>query len=131
MKLEGIAAIVTGAASGLGEATARALAAGGAKVAIFDLNETRGSEIAGEIGGTFCRADVADETTLDAAFASARQAHGQEWVLVNCAGIAPGEKTASRDKQSGAIVAHRLASFEKAIRVNLRSRRNMLISRYS
>jgi NAD(P)-dependent dehydrogenase (short-subunit alcohol dehydrogenase family) len=119
MKLVGIAAIVTGGASGLGEATARALAVGGVKVAIFDLNETRGRAVAGEIGGIFCRVDVTDEASLDAGFASARQKHGQERVLVNCAGIATGEKTASRDKQSGATVAHRLASFEKTIRVNL------------
>ena len=119
MKLNGIAAIVTGGASGLGEATARALATAGARVTIFDLNAERGEGVAAEIGGGFAQVDVTDETSLDLGFASARAAFGQERVLVNCAGIAIGEKTASRDKVTGAVVAHRIASFAKAVSINL------------
>jgi NAD(P)-dependent dehydrogenase (short-subunit alcohol dehydrogenase family) len=117
--IKNVPAVVTGGASGLGEATVRALAARGARVAVFDLNEARGSEVAAEIGGVFCKVDVTDEASLDAAFQRARAAHGQERVLVNCAGIALGEKTAGRDKKSGAVVAHRLASFSKTIAINL------------
>jgi NAD(P)-dependent dehydrogenase (short-subunit alcohol dehydrogenase family) len=119
MKLSNIPAVVTGGASGLGEATARTLAAAGAKVAIFDLNAERGETVAAEIGGTFCAVDVTDEASLDAAFAKARAAHGQERVLVNCAGIAAGEKTASRDKETGATVAHRIANFARTVNINL------------
>jgi NAD(P)-dependent dehydrogenase (short-subunit alcohol dehydrogenase family) len=119
MEVRGQAAIVTGGASGLGEATARALAGAGAKVTIFDLNVERGEQLAPEIGGLFAKVDVTDEASLDAGFAAARAAHGQERVLVNCAGIAAGEKTASRDKQSGSVVAHRLANFARTININL------------
>ena len=113
------AAIVTGAASGLGEATARALAAAGAKVAIFDLSEDTGTAVAGEIGGIFCHVDVTDEASVDAGFAKAREAHGQERILVNCAGIAPVGKTTRRDRETGAITHLPLAQFEKALRINL------------
>ena len=93
MKLDNtIAAVVTGGASGLGEATARALAAKGAKVAIFDMNAERGEAIAAEIGGVFCAVNVTDDASVIAGFAKARAAHGQERILVNCAGIATGEK---------------------------------------
>lgn len=119
MKIDGVAAIVTGAASGLGEATAIAIAAKGARVAVFDLNEDLGRAVANRIGGTFVRADVTDEASIEQAFAEARRAHGQERILVNCAGIASGEKTASRDRDTGAAVHHRLASFERTVRVNL------------
>ena len=112
-------AIVTGGASGLGEATARNLAAKGAKVAIFDMNEAAGSAIAKEIGGLFCLVDVTNEESVDAGFEKARQAHGQERILVNCAGIAIGEKTASRDRETGETRPHRLSSFTKTITVNL------------
>ena len=88
MKINGsISAIVTGGASGLGEATARNLAADGAKVALFDLNTERGEALAAEIGGLFCQVDVTDEASVDAGLAKARGAHGQERILVNCAGI--------------------------------------------
>ena len=119
MKLDGTAAIVTGGASGLGEATARALAAGGAKVAIFDLNADRGNAVSKEIDGQFCETNVTDEASLDAGFAQARGAHGQERIFVNCAGIAIGEKTAARDKENGDIVTHQLASFARTIQINL------------
>ena len=119
MKLEGISAIVTGGASGLGEATARALAEAGAKVTIFDLNVERGKRVAAEIGGGFAEVDVTDETSLDRGFETARNMHGQERVLVNCAGIASGEKTVSRDKVTGSILVHRLSAFARTVQVNL------------
>ncbi|MBN8940420.1 MAG: SDR family NAD(P)-dependent oxidoreductase [Rhizobiales bacterium] len=113
------AAIVTGGASGLGEATARRLAARGVKVALFDMNAARGETLAAEIGGLFCRVDVSDEASVDAGFAKARAAHGIERVLVNCAGIGPAKKTVTRDKASGAITPHDVASFTKVVTVNL------------
>ena len=76
-------AVVTGGASGLGEATARALAAKGAKVAIFDMNEEKGEAVAKDIGGVFCKVNVMSDEDVDAGFAKARAAHGQERILVN------------------------------------------------
>ncbi|WP_031290305.1 SDR family oxidoreductase [Sphingobium baderi] len=119
MQLSNIPAVVSGGASGLGEAAARAMAAAGARVAIFDLNAERGEVVASEIGGIFCSVDVTDEASLDAGFAKSRGAHGQERILVNCAGVATGEKTASRDKASGQPVAHRLAAFVRTVNINL------------
>lgn len=119
MKLDGIAAIVTGGASGLGEATARALAGEGALVAIFDLNAERGETVAAEIKGHFVHVDITNEESLDRAFASAREANGQERILVNCAGIATGEKTASRDKATRTISAHSLSGFTRTVTINL------------
>ena len=120
MKLDGsISAVVTGGASGLGEGTARALAAQGVKVALFDLNEEAGERIAGEIGGVFCKVDVTDDASVAAAFDKARAAHGQERLTVNCAGIATGQKTVSRKKDTGEIRAHDMAQFERTVRVNL------------
>lgn len=114
-----VAAIVTGGASGLGAATARALAAKGVKVGIFDLNEAQGRAVAGEIGGTFARCDVTDEQSVDAAMAAVRKAHGQERIIVNCAGIAIGKRIARKVKETGAIEAHDVASFAKVIQINL------------
>ncbi len=113
MQIEGKAAIVTGAASGLGEATARALAAKGANVTIFDMNEERGAQVAGEIGGRFARVDVSSEESVGAALDAAVQAHGTVRMLVNCAGIAIAMKTVSRGEP------HSLEDFEKIIKVNL------------
>ena len=76
MNINGIAAVVTGGASGLGEATARALAAKGAKVAIFDRNQEQGEKVAAEIGGIFCEVDVTNDDTVAAGFEKARAAHG-------------------------------------------------------
>ncbi len=120
MKLnDNIAAVVTGAASGLGEATARALAATGVKVAIFDLQEDKGRAVADAIGGVFCKVDVTSDDSVDAGFAAARGAHGQERVLVNCAGVGNAIKTASRSKEDGSIKHFPLDAFEWVIRINL------------
>lgn len=120
MKLDKeLAAIVTGGASGLGEATARTLAGEGVRVAIFDLSEERGMKVAGEIGGVFCQVDVSDEASVDGALEKARAAHGQERILVNCAGIAPAAKTAGRERKTGEIKPHDLKLFARTIQVNL------------
>lgn len=120
MKLDSsLSAVVTGGASGLGEGTARALAAAGVKVALFDMNAEKGEAIAAEIGGVFCAVDVTDDTSVAAGFEKARAANGQERLLVNCAGIATGQKTVSRKKDTGEIRAHDMASFERTVRVNL------------
>ena len=119
MKLDGVSAVVTGAASGLGEATARELARRGARVAIFDRDPAKGEAIASEIGGIFCLVDVTSDEGVAKGFAHARAAHGQERVLVNCAGIVNAAKTASRDKQTGEIRTFPMDRFEQAISVNL------------
>lgn len=119
MQISGTAAVVTGGASGLGEATARALAAAGAKVAIFDMNTEKGEAVAAEIGGVFCKVDVRSDEAVDAGFAKARAAHGQERILVNCAGTGNAVKTASRDKKTGEIRHFPLDAFEAIIQINL------------
>lgn len=119
MKLAGTAVVVTGAASGLGAATARALAKEGAKVAIFDMNAEKGEAVAAEIGGIFCNVDVTSDESVDAGFARARAAHGQERILVNCAGVGNAIKTAGRDKATGAIKHFPLDAFNKVIQINL------------
>jgi NAD(P)-dependent dehydrogenase (short-subunit alcohol dehydrogenase family) len=115
----GIAAVVTGGASGLGEATARLLASRGVRVALFDVNATRGEAIAKELGGVFCTADVTSDDSVDAAFLKARAAHGQERILVNCAGIGVAMKTAFRDKQTGEARHFPTKDFDRVIQVNL------------
>lgn len=120
MKLDSsIAAIVTGGASGLGEATARRLAASGVKVALFDMNAERGVKVAAEIGGLFVAVDVTSDESVAAGLATARAVHGQERICVNCAGIVIGRATVGKDKATGAMVAHDTASFAKVISVNL------------
>ena len=120
MKLDSsIAAIVTGGASGLGEATVRALAAQGVKVAIFDMNEQKGEAVAKDVGGVFCKVNVTSEEDVDAGFAKARAAHGQERILVNCAGTGNAIKTASRDKQTGETKHFPLDAFNTIIQINL------------
>ncbi|MGZ8362933.1 MAG: SDR family NAD(P)-dependent oxidoreductase [Caulobacteraceae bacterium] len=120
MKLDSsIAAVVTGGASGLGEATVRALAAQGVKVAIFDLNDALGEAVAKQTGGVFCPVDVTSDEQVEDGFTRARAAHGQERILVNCAGIANGIKTASRDKETGAIKSYPVKAFEKVVQINL------------
>lgn len=114
-----IAAVVTGGASGLGAATARALAAKGAKVAIFDLQREKGEALAVEIGGLFCEVNVTSDDSVDAGFARARAAHGQESVLVCCAGTGNAVKTASRSKEDGSIKHFPLEAFNWLIQINL------------
>jgi NAD(P)-dependent dehydrogenase (short-subunit alcohol dehydrogenase family) len=119
MIIEGTAAVVTGGASGLGEATARALAAKGAKVAVFDRDVERGETVAGEIGGIFCEVDVMSDEKVAAAFDKARAAHGQERILVNCAGVANAVKTVGKDKATGERKRYPMHQFELAIGINL------------
>jgi NAD(P)-dependent dehydrogenase (short-subunit alcohol dehydrogenase family) len=120
MKLDNtISAVITGGASGLGEATARALAAKGVKVALFDLNEAKGEAVAAELGGVFCKVNVTDEASVDAGFEKARAAIGQERILVNCAGTGNAIKTASRSKEDGSIKHFPLDAFNMIIQINL------------
>ena len=114
-----VAAVVTGAASGLGEATARLLARHGAKVAIFDLQQEKGEGIARELGGVFCRVDVTNEESVAGGFARARDAHGQERVLVNCAGTGNAIRTASRDRKTGEIRFFPSREFDRVVQINL------------
>jgi NAD(P)-dependent dehydrogenase (short-subunit alcohol dehydrogenase family) len=114
-----VSAIVTGGASGLGLATARALRIQGVKVALFDRNAEAGEKVAAEIGAIFCQADVTDEAAIDAAFAKAREANGQERILVNCAGTGNAIKTASRDKQTGEPRSFPTDAFNFIIQINL------------
>lgn len=119
MNINGVAAVVTGAASGLGEATARELARRGAKVALFDRDPERGQKVAAEIGGVFCEVDVTSDEEVAAAFAKAREAHGQERILVNCAGVANAAKTVARDKETKVAKMYPIQQFELAIQINL------------
>jgi NAD(P)-dependent dehydrogenase (short-subunit alcohol dehydrogenase family) len=120
MKLDNnIAAVVTGAASGLGAATARALAAQGVKVAVFDLNEQTGEAMAQEIGGTFCKVDVTSDSSVDEGFAKARAAHGQERIMVNCAGGGVPGKTIRKNKDTGAFEPLKLETFARIVAINL------------
>lgn len=120
MRIDGsTAAVVTGGASGLGLATARALAEAGARVAVFDRNAEAGERAAAEIGGVFCEVDVTRDDSVDAGFAKARAAHGQERVCVNCAGVGNAAKTAGRKRDTGEISAFPMDRFEFVIQVNL------------
>lgn len=114
-----IAAVITGGASGLGAATARRLSSRGVKVALFDLNAQAGEKLADELGGVFCPVDVTNEEQVEAAFAKARAAIGQERVLVNCAGTGNAIKTASRDRKTGEIRHFPVANFNRIIQINL------------
>jgi NAD(P)-dependent dehydrogenase (short-subunit alcohol dehydrogenase family) len=120
MKLDSsISAVVTGGASGLGEATARALASHGVKVALFDMNEEKGLKVAEEIGGVFCKVNVTSDADVDAGFEKARAAHGQERILINCAGTGNAAKTASRSRDTGEIRHFPLDAFNMIIQINL------------
>jgi NAD(P)-dependent dehydrogenase (short-subunit alcohol dehydrogenase family) len=119
MELRGLSAVVTGGASGLGEATARALAAQGVRVAIFDMNAEKGQAVAADLGGIFCQVDVRSDASVDAALAKARAAIGQERILINCAGTGNAIKTASRNKETGAIRHFPLDAFDMIIQINL------------
>jgi len=116
MKLdESIAAIVTGGASGLGRASAEALAAAGVKVAVFDISEEAGQAFADEIGGVFCNVNIMDEESVEAGFAKARAALGQERILVHCAIVAGGGKTVRFDKKSGTLVRTPTSEFARSM----------------
>ena len=120
MKLDSsISAVITGGASGLGAATARALVQHGVKVALFDMNPETGEAVAKELCGVYCQVNVTSEEEVDAAFAKARAANGQERILVNCAGGGASIKTASRDKQTGEIKHFPLETFERIVQINL------------
>ena len=121
MELNGISAIVSGGASGLGEATARTLARAGAHVVVADLNSDRGKEVAADIDGHFARTDVTDEESVLEAVAAAANAGRPLRVAVSCAGIGWAERTVNRQ---GA--PHGRASFEKVIAVNLTGTFNLL-----
>ncbi len=121
MNVQGHAAIVTGAGSGMGEATARMLAAAGAKVAVLDLNERALRAVAEDIGALAIGCDVASAASAEAAVARAREAHGAARVLVNCAGVAPAQRIVARDGS-----AMPLADFERVIGVNLVGSFNLL-----
>ena len=116
MVLDDIGALVAGGASGLGEATARELAARGARVTLADLNEERGEALAGELGGTFVKADVADEAQIAAAVEQA----GELRLAVSCAGIGWAERTVKKDGPAA------LEPFETVVRVNLIGTFNVL-----
>jgi NAD(P)-dependent dehydrogenase (short-subunit alcohol dehydrogenase family) len=95
------------------------LAGHGVRVAIFDLQKDRGEIVAAEIGGHYCRADVTDDESVRAAFAEARNAHGKERILVNCAGTANAIRTASRDRKTGEIRFFPAEDFNRVIQINL------------
>ncbi|AEQ52332.1 SDR family NAD(P)-dependent oxidoreductase [Pelagibacterium halotolerans] len=120
MDIAGKTAIVTGAASGLGAATARALAAAGAKVAVFDRDAEKGTVVATEIDGRFFPCDVADAASASAAIADAIAALGTPSILVNCAGIGTAARIVGREGPMP------LDAFERVIRVNLVGSFNMM-----
>lgn len=120
MKIQGCAAVVTGGGSGMGQATARMLAANGVKVALFDMNVEAAQAVADEIGGVAIQCNVADAESAEAAFAAARDAHGAARILVNCAGIAPAQKIVGREGASP------LDGFASVINVNLIGTYNMI-----
>lgn len=113
MRIEETAAIITGGASGLGEATARHFRQMGAQVTLLDRDTERGPAVAEEIGATFAETDVTDESSVSAALAAATSAMGRITAAVNCAGIATGEKTLGKDGP------HDLAAFRRTIDINL------------
>ncbi len=114
MDVNGLAAIVTGGASGLGRATAKALSDAGAKVTIFDLNEEAGEAAAAEIGGTFAKVDVADEASTIAGLDKGKEAHGDDArILVNCAGVGWAGKTVSHGEPLA------LEQYKKVVEINL------------
>ena len=121
MKIDGMAAIITGGASGLGHGTAERLAKAGAKVTILDLNDDLGPERARAVGGRFIRTDVTDEAAVAAALEDAEGAHGTARILVNCAGLATPARVVGRD---GAALA--LADFSRVITINLLGTFNVL-----
>ncbi|MEM8826588.1 MAG: SDR family NAD(P)-dependent oxidoreductase [Pseudomonadota bacterium] len=119
MKLDGLSAVVTGGASGLGFATAKLLKEHGVKVAIFDMNEEKGKAAEADHGFTFCNVNVTSDESVDKGFETARAANGQERILVNCAGTGNAFKTASRSKSDGSIKTFPIDAFDMLIQINL------------
>ena len=113
MNIKGAAALVSGGGSGLGKATAEALAAKGARVAVLDLNAAAAEDVARAIGGAAFPCDVSDADSAEAAIAAAQAAHGPARILVNCAGIGTPKRVIGRDG------AQPLADFKRIINVNL------------
>ena len=113
MQVEGNVAIITGGASGLGAGTARELATAGGQIAIWDIQEDKGLEIAKEVGGVFCHCDVASEDSVIAAMEKTKESIGAGRILVNCAGTGVAIKTSSRGE------AHPLEQFQRIININL------------
>ena len=113
MNIENCAAVITGGASGLGEACARKLTAAGARVTLFDLNEERGESVAKQIKGQFARVDVTDEDSVNAGLDRAEEAHGGTRILVNCAGIGVAQKTIGKEGP------HSLEFYQRVININL------------
>ena len=120
MRLDGLAAIVTGGASGLGAATAQRLARAGCRVAVLDINQSAAEASAQRIGGIGIACDVADADAAEAAVAKAREAHGPARLLVNCAGVGTAGRIVGRDGPMP------LAAFERVIRINLIGSFNLL-----
>jgi NAD(P)-dependent dehydrogenase (short-subunit alcohol dehydrogenase family) len=114
MNIQGQAALVTGGASGLGEATARELARLGAKVAVLDVNLELAEKVARDIGGVACQCDITSTDSLVAALAKAAQAHGPARILMNIAGIGSAKRVVQKDGSAAA-----LEDFAKVINVNL------------
>ena len=116
MKIDSsISAVVTGGASGLGRASVLALAQAGVKVAIFDISEEAGEALAKEVGGVFCNVDIMSEDSVEAGFAKARAAHGQERILIHCAMVAGGGKTIGWDKENNRFKRAPTEGFERAM----------------
>lgn len=120
MEVKGQAAIVTGGASGLGAATARTLAAAGARVAIFDVNQKAAAEVAIDVNGIAITCDVADAKSAEDAIKQAAADHGPARILVNCAGVGPAKRIVGRDGPMP------LEDYERVIRINLIGTFNMM-----
>jgi len=114
MKIEGQAALVTGGASGLGEATARELARLGAKVAILDRNAELAAKVAAELGGVACACDITDTDSVNAALDKAAAAHGPARILMNVAGIGSAKRIVGKDGNPAP-----LEDFIRVVNVNL------------
>lgn len=114
-----ISAIVAGGATGLGAAAAEKLASAGCRVAILDMYRTEGEALARKIGGIYCHLEISSEITVDTAIDFAREEHGPERILVNCAGVALDQPAVWRDKETGRIMLHDVPSFERLLQVNL------------
>lgn len=114
MKIQGQAALVTGGASGLGEATARELARLGAKVAVLDVNEQQAQKVAGEIGGVACQCDITNADSVAAAIAKAADQHGPARILMNIAGIGTAKRVVQKDGSPAP-----LEDFARVVNINL------------